>query len=223
MIVFPSCDDGPYPRQTLAMGLYTEHVLPRIIDIACGTRDIVPLREHATAGLTGTVVEIGFGSGHNAPLYPGEVDRVFAVEPSSLARRLAERRVAASRAAIEFVGLDGQSLPLADESVDAAVSVLTLCTIPDESAALRELFRVLRPGGTFRFAEHGLSPDASVAQWQRRIEPLNKKIAGGCHLTRTHFDAVRGAGFELEHAENQYGKGPKPFVYHYLGVARKPV
>lgn len=205
------------------MGLYGDQILPRLIDKMCGTRDMKAWREKATAGLTGTVVEIGFGSGHNVPLYPPEVERVLAVEPSGVARKLAAARIGASTIPVEFIGLDGQGLPLGDASVDAALSTFTLCTIPDERLALRELFRVLRPGGLLHVVEHGLSGDEKVQHRQHRIEPINRRVAGGCHLTRDHWAAIRDAGFEIEHATTEQAKGPKTHACFYLGVARKPV
>ena len=136
------------------------------------------------AGLTGEVVEIGSGSGLNAPYYPPGVRRVLAVEPSDVGWGLAARRVAAARVPVQRVGLDGQALPLADASVDSALSTWTLCTVPDPGRALRErLRRVLRPGGRLVFVEHGLSPDAGVARWQRRLDPVQRRPAGGCRLT----------------------------------------
>ena len=141
------------------MGVYRDHVVPRLVDVACGATGFDRWRARATEGLTGRVVEVGFGSGLNVPHYPPEVDVVLAVEPAAVARRLAEQRVAGCPVPVEHVGLDGQQLPLDDASCDAALFTFTLCTVPDPALALSEVHRVLRPGGTVHFLEHGLSPD----------------------------------------------------------------
>jgi ubiquinone/menaquinone biosynthesis C-methylase UbiE len=188
----------------------------------CGAGDMARWRRKATEGLAGTVVELGFGSGLNVPEYPPEVERVLAVEPSELAGKLAAPRLAASPVAVEHVGLDGATLPLDDASVDAALCTFTLCTIPDVAAALAEVHRVLRPGGRFHFLEHGLAPDPGVVRWQRRIEPVQKKVAGGCHLTRDPVALVEAAGLAVERQEARYAKGPKPWSFFTVGVAVRP-
>ena len=203
------------------MGFYREQVLPRLVDRACGGSDMERWRQRATAGLTGTVVEIGFGSGLNLPVYPPEVHLVYAVEPALTARRLAETRIAESPVEVEHIGLDGQSIPLADASCDGALSTFTLCTIPDVETALAEIYRVLRPGGRFHYLEHGLAPDASMQTWQHRIEPFQRRLADGCHLTRDPTALVRAAGFEIERSESRYSKGPKPWSYFTEGAAIK--
>jgi ubiquinone/menaquinone biosynthesis C-methylase UbiE len=201
------------------VGIYERHVLPRIIDKLCGASAVDALRRQAIDGLHGRVVEIGFGSGLNVPLYPPEVSEVLAVDPATLGRKLAAERVAASPVPVRYVGLDGQVLPLADDSCDAALSTFTLCTIPDASAALAEVRRVLVPGGRFHFCEHGLAPDEKVRRTQRRVEPINRRLAGGCHLTRDIRALIEGAGFTIERCESMYGEGPKPYSYHSIGVA----
>lgn len=204
------------------MGLYRERILPRLVDRACGTAELRRWRAKVADGLSGTVVEIGFGSGLNMPAYPAEVELVYAVEPASLARRLAERRIADSHVRVEHVGLHGESIPLDDGSCDGALSTFTLCTIPEVDRALAEVRRVLRPGGRFHFLEHGRSPAASVAAWQRRLEPMQKRVADGCHLTRDPVELVRSAGFEIAHTESRYASGPKPWTWFTEGVAIKP-
>lgn len=202
------------------MGIYAERVLPRIINVACGSKQSRPLRERVCAGLHGQVVEIGFGSGHNVPFYPDTVQRVAAVEPSQLGWRLAQDRVSASPVTVDRSGLDGQSLPFADNSFDTALSAWTLCTIPDPVLALTEVRRVLRPGGTLHFVEHGLAPDENVQRWQRRLEPINKRVAGGCHLTRPILDLLTTGGFTVEDVDVFYEKGaPKSLAADSLGVA----
>jgi ubiquinone/menaquinone biosynthesis C-methylase UbiE len=204
------------------VGFYREHVLPRLVDRACGTGELRRWRKQVTAGLSGTVVEIGFGSGLNLPAYPPEVRLVYAVEPALTARRLAEERIAASHVHVEHIALRGESIPLDDGSCDGALSTFTLCTIPSVEAALAEVRRVLRPGGRFHFLEHGRSPDATVAAWQRRLEPLQKRLADGCHLTRDPADLVRAAGFEIKRTESRYATGPKPWTWLTEGAAIKP-
>jgi SAM-dependent methyltransferase len=206
------------------MAVWRDHVLPRIVDRACARSDLAELRRRALSGLRGHVVEIGFGSGHNVAHYPSGVDRVLAVEPSMVARRLAERRLAESSIPVEYVGLDGQRLALADQSTDGAVSTFTMCTIPDVTRALRELTRVLRAGGRLAFLEHGLSPDPKVAAWQHRLTPLQRRVCGGCHFDRPIAELIAAAGFRIIDLENLYLSGPKTPSYLYLGVAesRRP-
>src|SRR5437870_5009043 len=194
------------------MAVWREQVVPRLTDVMLGTNEVRGHRREVIEGLRGVVVEIGFGSGLNVPLYPPEVEMVYAIEPSEVGRKLAAKRVEASPVPIRFVGLDGQDLPLTGESVDAALSTFTLCTIPDVTRALGELRRVLRPGGRFHFLEHGLNG-------------LQQRLAAGCNLDRPIDRLVREAGFQIQELRNAWFLGPppsKPWGYLYEGAAIKP-
>jgi SAM-dependent methyltransferase len=202
------------------MGWYAERMLPRVVNVACGMRSNEPLRERTCEGLSGRVVEIGFGSGLNVPFYPSTVESVDAVEPADLGWQLAGKRLAGSRVPVRRAGLDGQTLPFEDDSFDSALSTWTLCTIPDVAVALLELRRVLKPGGTFHFVEHGLAPDERVQRWQHRLEPVQKKVAGGCHLSRPIVDLVKAAGFAISEVDVFYEpRAPKALAALSLGTA----
>ena len=202
------------------MGWYSTRLLPRLIDIGCGQATTEAPRRRVCAGLSGEVLEIGFGSGHNVAHYPTAVRRVTAVEPSDVAWHLATRRVTAAPVRVERLATDAQALPFPDGAFDACLSTWTLCSIADATAALRELRRVVRPGGTLHFLEHGIAPDESVRRWQGRLEPLQKRLFGGCHLTRAMDDLVTAAGFEITALDTFYMEGsPKVTGATYLGVA----
>ncbi len=205
------------------MGIYSEHVLPRIINTACGMKASEPLRSRVCEGLHGHVLELGFGSGLNIPFYPATVTGVAAIEPADLGWKLAGKRLAESSVPVERSGLDGQSLPLPDASCDSALSTWTLCTIPDVAVALAEVRRVLKPGGTLHFVEHGLAPDEEVQRWQHRLEPMQKRLFGGCHLTRPIADLLTEAGFVISEIDVFYEKGaPKSLAADSLGTAVSP-
>ena len=202
------------------MGFYEKRVLPRIINFACGMTTLHAYRERACADLEGRVVEVGFGSGLNIPFYPDTVAHVTAVEPGDGGWRLAHKRVVGTRVPISRADIDAARLPFEDDSFDSALSTWTLCTIPDVEGALAEVRRVLKPGGTLHFIEHGLSPETTIARKQHRFNGLQKKLFGGCHLDRPIADLITGAGFTIKELDNFYEKGaPKFMAYDYLGVA----
>jgi ubiquinone/menaquinone biosynthesis C-methylase UbiE len=204
------------------MSFYGDHVLPRIINAVMNNKEDRKIRSRVCAGLAGDVVEIGFGTGHNLPHLPAGVKRLRAVEPSLLSVRLARARIAAAPAAVEIVGLDGQRLPLADATADFLLCTWSLCTIPDPVAAVAEMRRVLRPGGTLHFAEHGLAPDESVRKWQHRLDGMQQCVAGGCHLNRDIPAIIETAGMTVTHLDTYYEQGqPKPYGAMYEGVAAR--
>jgi len=183
----------------------------------------LPLRQRVCDGLVGNVIEVGFGSGLNVPFYPSTVTALAAVEPSDSAWKLADKRLRATHVRVQRSALDAQTLPYPGHSFDAAVSSWSLCTIPDAVAALQELRRVLKPGARLHFVEHGLAPDEHVRRWQRRLEPLQKKIFAGCYLTRSVADLLHSTGFIIDELDVLYEKGAPKFAAAYsLGVAVSP-
>ena len=205
------------------MGLYAEHVLPRLTNLMLGNAEFGrKIRARACAGLHGDVIELGFGSGLNMPYLPSEVTGIWTVEPSRVALELARARIESSGVAVHTGTLDGARLDFPDDRFDAALSTMTLCSIPDVNGALAELRRVLKPGAEFHFAEHGLAEDAKVARSQHRFEPMQKRFAGGCHLARDIAALVTAAGFEITELDKRFVKGPKPWSYMYVGRARNP-
>ena len=204
------------------MPFYTDRLLPHLVHWSLRGGPFRQLRQECVRGLSGTVLEVGFGSGLNLPWYPPEVTKLWFIEPSEEARRMAREAIAAVPFPVEPLGgpvaATAEAIPLPDGAVDAVVSTWTLCTIPDAERALAEMRRVLAPGRPFRFVEHGRSPDASVARWQDRLTPLQKKLAGGCHLNRPIDRLIEQAGFRLEQVDRFYVPGPKVAMYLYAGV-----
>lgn len=189
------------------MNPWERYVVPNLIACACGTKPIMKQREKVVPLAEGRVLELGCGSGTNFAMYDvSKVDTLFALEPSpgmvTKARRTAGALGIGPR--IEFLETGAEAIPLEDNSIDTAVITFVLCTIPDWQAALAETRRVLKPGGRILFSEHGLAPDEKVAKWQRRIEPVWKPLAGGCHLTRDISKLLTEGGFVLDGAETMY-------------------
>jgi ubiquinone/menaquinone biosynthesis C-methylase UbiE len=204
------------------MGIWTDQVLPRVFNVCMNGKPLREVRARVCADLSGDVIEIGAGSGLNAPYYPSTVTGVWTVEPSNVSRKLAAKRNSETQAPVYFAGLDAQQLELPDQRFDMVLSTWTLCTIPDLDKALSEMLRVLKPGGAFHFVEHGLSPDDKVRHFQERWEPLHSRIAGGCKVTRRFPEQIEAAGFTVKDAEHSYLKaGPKYGSYICVGSAIK--
>ena len=190
------------------------------MNVVMNTKETRRIRSEVCASLSGDVVEIGFGTGLNLPHLPDSVARFRAVDPMKRGKTIASQRIAAAAVPVEFVGLDGQALPLADQSVDAVLATWTLCTIPDPVAAVREVHRVLRPGGTFHFVEHGRAPDEKVQKWQNRLNGIQNRVACGCNLNRDIPRLIESGGLTIDRLDTFYAKGePKTTGWTYQGVA----
>jgi len=202
--------------------VWDERVLPRLTDRRLRAPELDELRRAAARGLSGRVLEIGFGSGLNVRWYPPEVTSVTAIEPSDLAWELSAPRRASSDVPVDRAGLDGQRLDLPDDSHDSALVTFSLCTVPDPLLALREARRVVRAGGRLHALEHGIAPEESVRRWQRRMEPVQRTVFAGCHLTRDVPALVASAGWRVEDLDRDYLPGPalaRPWTYVYRLVA----
>lgn len=182
---------------------------------------LTPFRERAIADARGVVLEIGIGSGLNLPFYTKAVTKLYGVDPSAALLAMARKKAAGLACPVELLHQGAGHIPLADESVDAAVITWTLCSIDEPESALREVRRVLKPGGLLAFVEHGLSPDAGVRRWQHRLTPIWRKVTGGCHLDRKMDDLIRSAGFTIATLQTGYIPGPRPATYMYEGLARR--
>lgn len=195
------------------MNLYDRYILPRIVNCVCGSPVIEHQRRLVVPRAFGLVLEIGFGSGLNLPHYDrSSVKQVWALEPSAPMRALAAPRIAASGLDVRLLDMPGEELPLPDQSVDSIVVTYSLCTIADAVAALAQMRRVLRPGGSLLFCEHGAAPDARVRRWQDRLDGLWGRCAGGCHLNREVADMIASAGFRMEWLESAYLPGTPRFA-----------
>lgn len=204
------------------MGFYDKHILPRFINCACGTKPIMKQREKVVPRASGIVLEIGIGTGLNLPYYDdSQVERLIGLDPSEKSWELAGKRAAHLDFDVEFIGLPGEQIPLEDASVDTVLVTYSLCTIPDPVSALHGMARVLRPGGSLYFCEHGKAPDANVCQWQDRINPFWRRIAGGCHVNREIPQLLKMGGFDVVDMETSYLPGTPKFAgYNFWGSAQ---
>lgn len=202
------------------MGLYDRHVLPYLIDFACGMGAVMKARSQIVPLAQGRVLEIGIGSGLNLSFYdPQRVAVVVGVDPSADMQRLARDRAAHCQVPVEMIALELGQIQAEDASFDDIVCTFTLCTIPDALAALKEMRRVLKAGGRLLFCEHGLAPDLPVVRWQKRLTPLWKPLAGGCHLDRDIPALIEAGGFHIRQLDSGYLKGPRPMTHVYRGWA----
>ena len=202
------------------MGFYDRHVLPQLIDFACGMGAVMKARSQIVPLARGRVLEIGIGSGLNLAFYdPQRVEVVVGVDPSADMQRLARERAARCPVAVEMIALELGQIQADDASFDSIVCTFTLCTIPDPLAALQEMRRVLKPGGQFLFGEHGRAPDLKVRVWQDRLTPLWRPLAGGCHLNRDIPALLKAGGFRLREVHSRYLQGPRPLTWVWHGWA----
>ena len=205
------------------MGLYNKYILPKIINCACGSKPINYQRDKIVPYAQGVVLDIGIGSGLNIPFYnKSNINHLYGLDPSSELIEIAKMVAKINELEIEFLECGAESIPLADNSIDTIVITYTMCTIPDISLSNAEMFRVLKPNGKLLFCEHGIAPDESVAKWQKIINPVWNKIAGGCNLNRDIPRLIKSSGLKISEIEEMYlPSTPKFAGYNYWGVAEK--
>jgi len=202
------------------VGLYSRFVLPRLIDLAMKDEAATARRSALVPQAAGSVLEIGIGSGHNLSFYSPAVTRLQGVDPSAPLLAMARRKLDRVSFPVELVCQSAERLRLDARSIDTVVTTWTLCSVPDPLQALRELRRVLKPDGRLLFIEHGVSPDPTVHAWQRRLNPIWRRIGGGCNLDRRIDELIRAAGFRIAELQTTYLPGPRPMTYTYEGHAR---
>ena len=202
------------------MGFYERRILPRLIHFGMGQKPLMPLREQLVAGARGRVLELGIGSGRNLPFYPRELELLLGLDPSRELLQMAKRQSSWVHFPVELSEGRAEDILLEDRAVDHVVMSWTLCSVADPARALAEVRRVLRPGGTLLFVEHGRAPEPRVKRWQDRLTPAWRRMAGGCHLNRPVADLIEDSGLRLTNLEMGYlVPGPRPLTFHYRGEA----
>jgi SAM-dependent methyltransferase len=210
------------PAAQPAPNWYERHLLPYLLDFACGIRPVRRQRRKVVPLAHGRVLEIGIGTGLNLPHYdPDRVKEIVGLDPGVEMHPLARKRIARAGLPVELVGLSAERIPFDDASFDSVLVTYSLCTIPDPVAALREMRRVLKPGAKLIFCEHGLAPEPSVQKWQRRLNPLWSKVSGGCTLDRDVPALLRQAGLRTSDLQTLYLPGPRPLTFNYWGTAER--
>ena len=203
------------------MGFYDKYILPHFLNCACGSKPVKYQREKVVPMAEGLVLEVGIGSGLNIPFYDAaKVDRILGLDPSEELNRMALKVAEQKGIPVDFILGGAEDMPLPDNHVDTVLVTFTMCTIPEVTAANKEMLRVLKPGGKMIFCEHGLAPDVKVSKWKSRLDPVWGKIAGGCHLNRDIPRLIKNAGFEIKTMEQMYlPSTPKFAGYNYWGTA----
>jgi ubiquinone/menaquinone biosynthesis C-methylase UbiE len=201
------------------MGFYEEWILPTLIDLSMRNKRLRPYRERVAGAAEGRVLDVGVGSGLNLPFYARQAQEVFGLDPSPRLLERARRNRQRADVPVRLLEGSAERIPLADRSMDTIVMTWTGCSIPDVRAALLEMRRVLRVGGRLLFVEHGRAPEAGVARWQDRLDPLWLRFSGGCHLNRKIDDLLSDAGFRIDRLETGYIPGPRIMTFLYEGAA----
>ena len=202
------------------MGLYRDWVVPVLTDLSMRNKRLRPYRERVAGAAEGRVLDVGIGSGLNLPFYGQRAREVFGLDPSSRLLARAQDQTQHMQVHVHLLEGSAECIPLRDRSMDTVVMTWTGCSIPDVRAALREMRRVLSPGGRLLFVEHGRAPEPSVARWQERLDPLWLRLSGGCHLSRKIDDLLSDAGFRIEGLKTGYIPGPRIMTFLYEGAAR---
>lgn len=201
------------------MNLYENWILPPLLDLVMRVGEVTRYRQAVVPQASGTVLEVGVGSGLNLKFYGTHVRRLYALDPSSALLRMAQRKIRGNGTPTHLLAAAAESIPIEDTSIDTVIMTFTLCTIADPAKALHEMRRVLKPGGRLVFAEHGLAPDPSVQRWQHRCNAVWNRIAGGCNLDRRIDALITASGFEIRELTTEYSKAPRMLGYVYAGVA----
>ncbi len=203
------------------MAFYENHILPHLINLACGSKPILKQRQKLVPHCEGRVLEVGMGSGHNLAFYdPAKIEMVFALEPSAAMVKRARPMAEKMPFRVEFINLPGEEIPLEDNSVDTVLLTYTLCTIPDTLKALQNMRRVLKPNGKLLFCEHGVAPDEAVRKWQNRLNGIWGKIGGGCNINRNIPSLIEAGGFNIIEQQSMYlPSTPRVFSFNYWGAA----
>lgn len=201
------------------MGWYANNILPKLIEAGCSQPLLMKLRAQYVPQAQGRVLEIGIGTGLNLSYYDKDSVELTGLDPAAELTGHAQARAEELQLPVNMLGVSGESIPAEDKTFDALVCTWTLCSIPNVTTALKEMHRVVKPGAKLYFIEHGASPDEKVARWQKRIEPVWKRIAGGCHLTRAADELIADAGFHITQMESEYLPGPKIATFMTHGVA----
>jgi ubiquinone/menaquinone biosynthesis C-methylase UbiE len=202
------------------MGFYQDQIVPLLINLSMRQKNLTAYRSRVVPAAEGRVLEIGIGSGLNLPFYSSNARQVIGLDPSAMLLAMARRSSRAASRYVEFIEGSAEKIPLDSGSFDTVVTTWTLCSIPAAPKALREMHRVLKPGGRLLFVEHGRAPESNAQWWQDRLTPIWKRLGGGCHLNRAISSLIEDAGFQFERLETGYMRGPKPMTFMYEGSAR---